>query len=240
MKVRDALDLKLVDLKQVRDEVADRVGRAAKELGSGAGQAARELGSGAGNAARELAATAEESLNTQIRKQTRAAGRRLPRRGGPSRLAVLAGAAAGAVAVYFFDPERGRARRTQFVDWSGARLRRGWRALNQLGARTGSNAAAFPQRMVSLRSGPRPADDLTLRDRVESEVFRNADLSKGQINLDVESGVVTIRGQVENAFQIAGVEKAVLKVPGVVGVENLLHVDDTPAPNKARARENAG
>src|SRR6202521_3947814 len=222
------LDLKQVDLKQMRDEVADRVGRAAKELKSGAG-----------NAARELAATAEESLTTQIHKPTRAAGRRLPRRRGPSRLAVLAGAAAGAVAVYFFDPERGRARRTQFVDWSGARLRRGWRAVNQLGARTGSDAGALPQRMVSLRSGPRPADDLTLRDRVESEVFRNGDLPKGQINLDVQSGVVTIRGLVDNAFQIASVEKAVLKVPGVVGVENLLHVDGTPAPNTARARENA-
>src|ERR1700674_573183 len=222
------LDLKQVDLKQIRDEVADRVGRAAKELTSGAG-----------NAARELAATAEESLTTQIRKQTRAAGRRLPRRRGASRLAVLAGAAAGAVAVYFFDPERGRARRTQFVDWSGARLRRGWSALNQLGARTGSDAGALPQRMVSLRSGPRPADDLTLRDRVESEVFRNADLPKGQINLDVQSGVVTIRGLVDNAFQIASVEKAVLKVPGVVGGENLLHVDAPPAPNTARARENA-
>jgi osmotically-inducible protein OsmY len=218
-----------VDLKHVRDDVADRVSRAA-----------REIGSGAGNAARELAATAEESLGTQLREQTRAAGRRLPKRSGSSRLAVLAGAAAGAVTVYFFDPEHGRARRAQFVDWAGARLRRGWRAANQFGARTASNATAFAQKMVSLRSGPRPADDLTLRDRVESEVFRNADLPTGQINLDVESGVVTIRGQVDNAFQIASVEKAVLKVPGVVGVENLLHVDSTPAPNKARARENAG
>ena len=94
--------------------------------------------------------------------------------------------------------------------------------------------------MVSLRSGPRPADDLTLRDRVESEVFRNPDLPKGQINIDVESGVVTIRGQVDNAYQIANVEKAVMKVPGVAGVENLLHVDGTPAPNKAQARESAG
>jgi hypothetical protein len=222
------LDLKQVDLKQMRDDVADRVGRAAKELGSGAG-----------NAARELAATADASLGTQIRKQTRMAGNRLPRRGGPSRLAVVSGAVAGAVAVYFLDPQHGRARRAQFVDWSGARLRRGWKAVNELGARTGANASALPQRMVSLRSGPRPADDLTLRDRVESEIFRNGDLPKGQINLDVESGVVTIRGQVENAFQIASVEKAVLKVPGVVGVENLLHIDGTPAPNTARARENA-
>jgi len=77
------LDLKQVDLKQVRDEVADRVTRAAKELGSGAGSAARELG-----------ATAEQSLNTQIRKQTASAKRRLPRRGGPGRLTVLAGALA--------------------------------------------------------------------------------------------------------------------------------------------------
>ena len=223
------LDLKQVDLKQVRDEVADRVTRAAKELGSGAG-----------NAARELSATAEESVNTQIRKQTAAAKRRLPSRGGPGRLVVLAGALAGAVTVYFFDPQQGRARREQFIDWSGARLRRGWHALDRIRARTSSNAAAYPQKMVSLRSGPRPADDLTLRDRVESEVFRNPDLPKGRINIDVESGVVTIRGQVDNAFQIANVEKAVMKVPGVAGVENLLHVDGTPAPNKAQARENAG
>jgi hypothetical protein len=223
------LDLKQVDLKQVRDEVADRVGRAAKELGSGAGSAAREL-----------AASAEESLNTQIHKQSRAARKRLPRQSGPRPLSVITGAVAGAIAVYFLDPQRGHARRVQFVDWSGARLRRGWRAVNQIGLRTGSNTAALPERMVSLRSGSGPVDDLTLRDRVESEVFRNPDLPKGQINVDVESAVVTIRGQVDNAFQIASVEKAVLKVRGVTGVENLLHVQGTPAPNKAQARESAG
>jgi hypothetical protein len=31
----------------------------------------------------------------------------------------------------------------------------------------------------------------------------------------------------------------VLKVPGVAGVENLLHVDGTPAPNKAESRKSA-
>jgi hypothetical protein len=221
-------DLKQVDLKQVRDEVANRVGRAAKELGSGAG-----------NAARELSASAEESITTQTRKQSKLARNRMPRRGGsPTRLTVVTGAIAGAAAVYFFDPERGHARRALLADWLGARLRRGWRTVNQVGARTTSSAAAFPQRMVQLRSiRPRPADDLTLRDRVESEVFRNPDLPKGQINFDVESGVVTIRGQVDNAYQIANVEKAVMKVPGVAGVENLLHVEGTPAPNKAESRK---
>jgi hypothetical protein len=234
------LDLKQVDLKQVRDDVTDRVTRAAKELGSGAGNAAKELGSSAGNAARELAASAEDSLSTQFRKQSKAARSRLPGRKRQSPLAVIAGAFAGAIAIYFLDPERGRARRAQFADWAGARVRRGRQALNQLSARTGSGAAAFPKKMVSLRSAPRPADDLTLRDRVESEVFRNPEVPKGRINLDVESGVVTIRGQVDNALQIAAVEKAVLKVPGVHGVENLLHVNGTPAANKVESRESAG
>ena len=220
-------DIKQVDLTKVRDEVVDRVGRAAKELGSGAGNAARELG-----------ASAEESVSTQIKKQTKLARNRKLGRRGPSRLPVMTGAIVGAAVVYLFDPEKGRARRALLADWLGARARRGWRTVNQISARTGTTAAAFPQRMVQLRSmRPRPADDLTLRDRVESEVFRNPDLPKGQINLDVESGVVTIRGQVENAYQIANVEKAVLKVPGVAGVENLLHVDGTPAPNKSESRK---
>src|SRR5437879_11687672 len=72
-------------------------------------------------------------------------------------------------------------------------------AFEPVRARTGSNAAAFPQKMVSLRSGPRPADDLTLRDRVESAVFRNPDLPKGQIDLEVEAGRATIRSHVDNA-----------------------------------------
>jgi len=210
-------ELKQVDLKQVRDDVADRVGRAAKELGTGAG-----------NAARELTATAEESISSQIRKQSKAARKRLPSRRGRSTWPMISGAIAGALTVYFFDPERGRARRALFIDWSGARLRRGQRALDQVVKRTGDSAS----------TGSRPVDDLTLRDRVESEIFRSPELPKGQINFDVESAVVTVRGQVDNALQIAKIEKAVLKVPGVRGVENLLHVDGTPAPNKAEARGN--
>jgi len=220
-------ELKQVDLKQVRDDVADRVGRAAKELGTGAG-----------NAARELTATAEESISSQIRKQSKAARKRLPSRRGRSTWPMISGAIAGALTVYFFDPERGRARRALFIDWSGARLRRGQRALDQVVKRTGDSASTLPQRMVRLQTGSRPVDDLTLKDRVESEIFRSPDLPKGQINFDVESAVVTVRGQVDNALQIAKIEKAVLKVPGVRGVENLLHVDGTPAPNKAEARGN--
>src|SRR5436305_205681 len=125
MKVRDAMAKTVSSAKK-----SDRVTRAAKELGSGAGNAARELG-----------ATAEESVNTQIRKQTASVKRRLPRRGGPGRFVVLVGALAGAVTVYFFDPQQGRARRAQFIDWSGAQLRGGRRDFDRARARTASNAA---------------------------------------------------------------------------------------------------
>ena len=227
-------ELKQVDLKQTRDEVADKVGRAAKDIGSDVadrvGRAAKELGTGAGKAARELTSTAEQS----IRKQ-------LPKRRVMSPWAIISGAVAGALTVYFFDPERGRTRRAVFKDWSMARLRRGWRELNKLGRYSSTTASALPQKMVSLSSSERPAaDDVTLKDRVESEVFRDPEFPKGKINFDVKSGVVTIRGAVDNAFEIASIEKAVYKVPGVVGVENLLHVAGTAAPNKARARESAG
>ena len=217
------LDLRQVDLKQVRDDVADRVSRALSELGTGAR-----------NAARELAASPEPAPNIQTRKPGQ------DTRGGPSPIAVISGAVAGAIAVYFLDPERGRARREQVVTWSGAQLRRARAQLDKLRLRTGSNVSPFPQRTVSLRSGPRPVEDHALRDRVESEVFGNPELPKGQVNIEVDAAVVTIRGQVDNAFLIATIEKAVLAVPGVSGVENLLQVSATPAPNKSQSRENAG
>ncbi|HVH66198.1 MAG TPA: BON domain-containing protein [Candidatus Acidoferrum sp.] len=226
-------ELKQVDLKQTRDEVADRVSKAAKEIGADVadrvGRAAKELGTGAGKAARELTSTAEAS----VRKQ-------LPRRRTVSPWAVITGAVAGALTVYFFDPQQGRTRRAKFNDWASARLRRGWRELNRLGRYSSSTASALPQRMVSLRSSDRPTpDDGTLKDRIESEVFGDPEFPKGKINLDVKSGVATLRGAVDNAFQIATIERAVYKVPGVLGVENLLHVAGTPAPNKAKARESA-
>jgi BON domain len=224
-------ELKQADIKQMRDEVADRVGRAAKDIGTDVadrvGRAAKELGTGAGNAARELTNTAQQS----VRKQ-------LPKRRVVSPWALVIGAAVGAAAAYLFDPVRGKSRRAIAADWSRARLRRGLRVINTFGRYSSQTVGALPQRTVRLSSSRRPAaDDLTLRDRVESDVFRDPDLPKGKINFDVENGIVTIRGAVDNAFQIATIEKAVFKVPGVVGVENMLHVAGTPAPNKAEARK---
>ncbi len=177
-----------------------------------------------------------ESSNAvkQARKQLANRGQRRP-----SIVSIVAGAIGGAALLYFLDPERGAARRAQASAQITATIRRLGGNLTQIGSRASSNANGFSQKMIHLRSSSAPVDDLTLRDRVESEIFRDASLPKGRLNLDVESGVVTIRGQVDNAHEIASIEKAVLKVRGVNGVENLMHVQGSPAPNKTEARETA-
>jgi hypothetical protein len=58
---------------------------------------------------------------------------------------------------------------------------------------------------------------------------------KGNVNIAAQDGVVVLRGQVERPDQIESLEARVRKVHGVRDVENLLHLPDTPAPNKADA-----
>jgi osmotically-inducible protein OsmY len=70
-------------------------------------------------------------------------------------------------------------------------------------------------------------DDATLVDKVESIVFRNHDLPKGQININAENGVVFLRGQVDRPELVETLEARVRKVQGVKGVENLLHTPES-------------
>jgi osmotically-inducible protein OsmY len=56
---------------------------------------------------------------------------------------------------------------------------------------------------------------------------------KGQINVNVEDGVVYLRGELEQPDLIKDLEAQARKVQGVLGVENLLHVPGQEAPAKA-------
>jgi len=73
-------------------------------------------------------------------------------------------------------------------------------------------------------------DDATLVDRVESQLFRDADVPKGGINVDAADGVVTLRGEVD-APMIEEIAVRVAAVEGVTRVENLLHPPGTSAPH---------
>lgn len=72
-------------------------------------------------------------------------------------------------------------------------------------------------------------DDATLVDRVKSEIFRDAEAPKGDVNVNAEYGRVILRGQVESEDMIRDLAERTRQVEGVQDVENLLHVPGAEA-----------
>ena len=96
-----------------------------------------------------------------------------------------------------------------------------------------AQASAAKQKATHLKEEEKPQpDDATLAHKVETEIFRDADIPKGRINVNAENGKVVLRGEVEQPELIQDLEKRTKKVQGVQEVENLLHVPGTPAPTK--------
>ena len=122
------------------------------------------------------------------------------------RLAVI-----GAALVYFFDPQQGAKRRAMARD----------------------KVMSLVRKASSGRSGLEQAkgvDDQALKAKVESEIFRPADAPKGDVDVNVENGVVYLRGQVEQPELIQDLDQRVRAVQGVRAVENLLRVPGSEAP----------
>ena len=117
------------------------------------------------------------------------------------------GGAVGAALAYFFDPDNGRKRRKEAIK---------------------RTAKAFRQTGRKGRT-----DDVTLARKVESEIFRDAEVPAAQINVNVEDGVVYLRGELEHPDLIEDLGAQARKVQGVRAVENLLHGPGEEAPAKA-------
>jgi hypothetical protein len=160
-----------------------------------------------------------------------------PRR-GRMLLLLIVGAGAGYVAAFFMDPERGRGRRAEVVRRLGSAKLEANRMAQRTTSLATDRAQGIKSRVLS-RSDKGETDDLTILDRVESEVFRDPAIPKGDINVMVVDGKAVLRGQVAEP-QIGAIEAAVRKVVGVKEVENLLHTPGTPAPNKVRSRAVTG
>ena len=73
-------------------------------------------------------------------------------------------------------------------------------------------------------AGSLPSDDVTLRDRAESILFRDPKVPKGTINISAERGTLVLRGEVPNARMRNKLAREAEKIEGVWGVENLLHL----------------
>jgi osmotically-inducible protein OsmY len=77
---------------------------------------------------------------------------------------------------------------------------------------------------------PKQYDDATLKDKVESELFRDEHEVKGAINVNAQEGVVQLRGQLPSQDLIDALVERTQKIHGVREVENLLHTPGTEAP----------
>jgi osmotically-inducible protein OsmY len=143
-------------------------------------------------------------------------------------LYVLA-AAIGAAIAYLFDPESGRRRRKIVADKAGKYARRGQRRAQDAVAQAEGLKQKATHRSEQEKLQP---DDVTLARKVESEIFRDPDVPKGKVNVNVEDGVVYLRGELEQHDLISDLETQARKVQGVQGVENLLHAPGEEAPTK--------
>ena len=145
---------------------------------------------------------------------------------------VLALAAAlGAALMFFFDPASGRRRRALLRDRSAGTARRRARSVERTGRAVGAEVYGVAKKATHLREEPKgDLDDNTLRAKVETELFRDPDVPKGQINVNAQNGVIQLRGEVEHQEMIRDLVEKARKVQGVQDVENLLHLPQTPAP----------
>ncbi len=149
-------------------------------------------------------------------------------------LRILRFAALGAALFYFLDPQNGRRRRALAKDRVPAFLRGKARHAERLGRTAQSQVYGVTQKVKHRQEEDKPQpDDATLAHKVETEIFRDADVPKGRINVNAENGVVVLRGEVEQSELIRDLEQKTRKVQGVREVENLLHTVGTPAPTKS-------
>jgi hypothetical protein len=138
---------------------------------------------------------------------------------------------------HMFDPQLGRRRRNMLRDRGMARSRRAMRVMNSIWRRSAADAYGVSHKIVHLvPHATDVVDDETLRQRVESQLFRDRHIPKGNLNISAEHGTLILRGELHTEDEITRIEDRVRHVPGVRNVQNLLHVEGTPAPNKERSR----
>lgn len=146
--------------------------------------------------------------------------------------ALLGGA--GAALAYFLDPEQGRGRRAETRDRLVSKSRK-------LTTEVETRARYAEGRLQGLRAraGGRghldPRDDHLIKQGIEQQLARG-EVDTRDVVIDVNDGVVGLRGQLSSADEVHEVEAEASKVPGVVEVRSWLHLPGTPAPNKAAAR----
>jgi hypothetical protein len=130
-------------------------------------------------------------------------------------MTTLGAAAAGALAMYYLDPDLGERRRALLVDLVRNGLPPERRAGHRTGRRTSNRIAQSD-----------PGSDADLRDRVQSRLGRIVS-HPGAIRIDVDQGVVRLSGRVL-AKERDGLLAQVQQVPGVRTLVNAMTAHDLP------------
>ena len=174
-----------------------------------------------------------DDLRRETRSRADLAVRGRPGIGARGALIIAAlGAAAGAAAAFLLDPDRGRSRRSRYGDQAAALLRRGLRQTERVAHAARATAAGRLERARHLGNGEPDLNDATLAAKVETQLFRDPSLPKGNLNVNVERGIVVLRGQVDSDAQRTEIEVRAAAIPGVWSVRNLTHLAGEPAPQE--------
>ena len=148
-------------------------------------------------------------------------------------ITFVAGAGVGAAAAFFLDGESGNRRRKLAADKAGRFTREGAGTVTGAAQSAGAQAKGVAAKAQHVATGgdSAPGDDNTLKSKVESEIFRDADAPKGSVDVSVVNGIVELRGQVPDASQSEALELKTRMVSGVRDVRNLLHLPGETPPN---------
>ncbi len=211
-------------------ELKEAVGPKARELKDAVGPKARDIRQAVGPKVKELGDAVGPRVRTARRKVGFWIAGEQPRK--PRRWPALVATGVGAAAAYFLDPVSGKRRRAVTKDWLAGRFRAVARRGARLGRGAGAYAEGYRQRITHAGNESPPENDATLAHKVESEIFQGLDIPSGQININAENGVVILRGALKRPREIIEVERRVWNVHGVRRVENLLHLEGTPAPSR--------
>jgi osmotically-inducible protein OsmY len=140
------------------------------------------------------------------------------------------GLAVGAGLAYLLDPVSGRRRRKLGRDRLAGTVRSGWRRLGRALRLVKAEGYGVRKQVEHRHEVEKDLDDATLAHKIETEIFRDPEVPKGQINVNVQEGVAQLRGEVPNPDMLEALVEKTREVQGVREVESLLHLPGTRAP----------